>query len=137
MWVVRGAVLIGLLFLAQGCGAKWHLNRAIAKDPTILDSVVLKVDTMIITENKSIRDTIILQEYDTITLERNAVRVKIQRINDTIRIDAECLSDTIRIQEEIRVPQIIYQEKKINSKYLWILLVSIIIYTLVLLRLTK
>lgn len=137
MWVVRGAVLIGLLFLAQGCGAKWHLNRAIAKDPTILDSVVLKVDTMIITENKSIRDTIILQEYDTITLERNAVRVKIQRINDTIRIDAECLSDTIRIQEEIRVPQIIYQEKKFNSKYLWILLVSIIIYTLVLLRLTK
>ena len=94
-------------------------------------------DTMIVTENKSIRDTIILQEYDTITLERNAVRVKIQRINDTIRVDAECLSDTIRIQEEIRVPQIVYQEKKFNSKYLWILLVSIIIYTLVLLRLTK
>ena len=97
MWIVTRAVLIGLLFCS--CGAKYHLNRAIAKDPTILESVVVRVDTTIITENKALRDTIILQRVDTLTLERNSVRVKIKRIHDTIQIDAECLSDTITISK--------------------------------------
>ena len=132
-----GAVLIGLLFLTTGCGAKWHLNRAIAKDPRILDSVALKVDTIVITENKALRDTIILQEYDTITLERNSVRIKLNRLYDTIRIDAQCLPDTIRIQKEIKVPQVVYEEKKFSNKYIIYLIISIILYTLLLIKLLK
>ena len=113
MWelIKKGAVLIGLLFLLQGCGAKWHLNRAIAKDPTILDSVVLKVDTLIITQKEEVRDTLILQKIDTITLERNGIRIDLRRVYDTIEVDVQCPSDTIRIQKEIRVPQVVYQEK--------------------------
>ena len=125
----RGAVLVGLLFLTQGCGAKYHLNRAIAKDPKILDSVAVKLDTTIVTENKALRDTIILQRVDTITLERNSVRVKIRRIHDTIQLDAECLSDTITISKVVKVPQVIYQEKKIDSKSLWLLILSFVLYT--------
>jgi hypothetical protein len=69
MWELKTrAVLIGLLFLLQGCGARYHLNRAIAKDPQILDSVVLKVDTLIITQKEEVRDTLILQKIDTITV---------------------------------------------------------------------
>ena len=60
MWIVTRAVLIGLLFWS--CGAKYHLNRAIVKDPSILDSVALKVDTLIITQKEEVRDTLILQE---------------------------------------------------------------------------
>jgi hypothetical protein len=125
----RGAVLVGLLFLTQGCGAKYHLNRAIAKDPKILDSVAVKLDTTIVTENKALRDTIILQRVDTITLERNSVRVKVRRIHDTIQLDAECLSDTITISKVVKVPQVIYQEKKIDSKSLWLLILSFVLYT--------
>lgn len=125
----RGAVLVGLLFLTQGCGAKYHLNRAIAKDPKILDSVAVKLDTTIVTENKALRDTIILQRVDTLTLERNSVRVKIRRIHDTIQLDAECLSDTITISKVVKVPQVIYQEKKIDSKSLWLLILSFVLYT--------
>jgi len=135
--VVRAVLIVGLLFLAQGCGAKYHLNRAIAKDPTILESVAVKLDTTIITENKAIRDTLILQRIDTITLERNAVRVKIKRIHDTIQIDAECLPDTIRIQKVVEVPQVVYEEKKIKKKYIYLLIISIILYTFGLIKLIK
>lgn len=132
---IIGAGVITLLFVS--CGARYHLNRAIAKDPTILDSVALKVDTIVITENKALRDTIILQEYDTITLERNSVRIKINRLYDTLRVEAECLPDTIRINKEVKVPQVVYQEKNLDSKYLWILIISIILYTFGLIKLLK
>jgi len=136
-WVGRaiGAGLITLLFVS--CGAKYHLKRAIAKDPTILDSVAVRVDTTIITQNKALRDTLILQRIDTITLERNAVRVKIKRIHDTIQIDAECLPDTIRIQKVVEVPQVVYEEKKIKKKYIYLLIISIILYTFGLIKLLK
>jgi len=139
MWelIKRGAVLIGLLFLLQGCGAKWHLNRAIAKDPTILDSVVLKVDTLIITQKEEVRDTLILQKIDTITLERNGIRIDLRRVYDTIEVDVQCPSDTIRIQKEIRVPQVVYQEKNFDRKYLYLLIISIILYTFGLIKLLK
>ena len=139
MWelIKKGAVLIGLLFLLQGCGAKWHLNRAIAKDPTILDSVVLKVDTLIITQKEEVRDTLILQKIDTITLERNGIRIDLRRVYDTIEVDVQCPSDTIRIQKEIRVPQVIYEEKSFKKKHLIILIMSIILYTFGLIKLLK
>jgi len=139
MWelIKRGAVLIGLLFLLQGCGARYHLNRAIAKDPTILDSVVLKVDTLIITQKEEVRDTLILQKIDTITLERNGIRIDLRRVYDTIEVDVQCPSDTIRIQKEIKVPQVIYQEKNFDRKYLYLLIISIILYTFGLIKLLK
>jgi len=111
---MRGLWLISVMLLLQSCGAKYHLNRAIAKDPDILKSVVVKVDTTIVTESKAIRDTLVLERHDTITIERNAVRIKIRRIHDTIQIDAECLPDTIRIQKVVEVPQVVYKEDKGN-----------------------
>jgi len=139
MWelIKRGAVLIGLLFLLQGCGARFYLNRAIAKDPTILDSVVLKVDTLIITQKEEVRDTLILQKIDTITLERNGIRIDLRRVYDTIEVDVQCPSDTIRISKEIRVPQVVYQEKNFDRKYLYLLIISIILYTFGLIKLLK
>ena len=135
MWIVIRAVLIGLLFWS--CGAKYHLNRAIAKDPQILDSVALKVDTLIITQKEEVRDTLILQKIDTITLERNGIRIDLRRVYDTIEVDIECPSDTIRISKEIKVPQLVYQEKNFDRKYLYILIISIILYTFGLIKLLK
>lgn len=128
---MRSLWLISVLFLLQSCGAKYHLSRAIAKDPTILESVAVKVDTTIITENKALRDTLILQRIDTITLQRNAVRVKIKRIHDTIQVEAECLPDTIRIQKVVNVPQVVYKESDNSIKY--ILTISFFLFTLALL----
>lgn len=130
---MRSLWLISVMLLLQSCGAKYHLSRAIAKDPTILESVAVKMDTTIITENKALRDTLILQRIDTITLERNAVRIKIKRIHDTIQIDAECLPDTIRIQKVVNVPQVVYKEAKPNNTIKYILTISFFFFTLALL----
>ena len=139
MWelIKRGAVLIGLLFLLQGCGAKYYLNRAIAKDPTILDSVVLKVDTLIITQKEEVRDTLILERIDTLRIIKEGIRIDLRRFYDTIEVDIECHADTIRIQKEIRVPQVVYQEKNFDRKYLYLLIISIILYTFGLIKLLK
>ena len=134
---MRSLWLISVMLLLQSCGAKYHLSRAIAKDPTILESVAVKMDTTIITENKALRDTLILQRIDTITLERNAVRIKIKRIHDTIQIDAECLPDTIRIQKVVNVPQVVYEEKKIKRKHIYLLIMSFILYTFALVKVLK
>ena len=132
-WVGRaiGAGIITLLFVS--CGAKYHLKRAIAKDPTILDSVAVRVDTTIITQNKALRDTLILQRIDTITLERNAVRVRLKRSYDTITIEAECLPDTIRIEKVVKVPQVVYEEKKPNNTWKYLLSISFFLISIALL----
>lgn len=70
------------------------------------------VDTVVITEERTVRDTIVLQTTDTTRIQRNGVRIKIKRIHDTIEVEAECLQDTIRIVKEIKVPELIYKEKK-------------------------
>ena len=135
MWIVTRAVLIGLLFWS--CGAKYHLNRAIVKDPSILDSVALKVDTLIITQKEEVRDTLILQEIDTIRIIKEGIRIDLRRLYDTIEVDVECPADTIRIQKEIKVPQLVYQEKNFDRKYLYLLIISIILYTFGLIKLLK
>lgn len=136
-WLRRviGAGVITLLF--QSCGAKYHLNRAIAKDPNILDSVVLRLDTIVITQKEEIRDTLILQERDTIKIVKEGIRIDLRRFYDTIEVDVECPPDTIRIQKEIKVPQVVYEEKSFNKKYIWILIISFILYTFTLIKLLK
>lgn len=135
MWIVTRAVLIGLLFWS--CGAKYHLNRAIVKDPSILDSVALKVDTLIITQKEAVRDTLILERIDTLRIIKEGIRIDLRRFYDTIEVDIECPADTIRIQKEIKVPQIVYQEKNFDRKYLYLLIISIILYTFGLIKLLK
>lgn len=132
-----GAVLIGLLFLTTGCGAKWHLNRAIAKDPTILEQRKVVLDTMVITEKKQFADTLVLREYDTIKIEKDGVRVALNRLYDTIQIEVECPPDTIQIQKVVEVPQVIYQDKKFNKKYLYLWILLFFVYTLALIKVIK
>ena len=132
-WVGRiiGAGLITLLLVS--CGAKYHLKRAIAKDPTILDSVAVKMDTLIITENKALRDTLILERVDTITLKSNDVRVHLKRSYDTITVEAECLPDTIRIEKVVKVPTVVYEENKPDNFWINVLSISFFLISLSLL----
>ena len=91
------------------------------------------MDTTIITQNKALRDTLILQRIDTITLERNAVRVRLKRSYDTITIEAECLPDTIRIEKVVKVPQVVYEEKKPNNTWKYLLSISFFLISIALL----
>lgn len=132
---MRGLWLISAALLLQSCGAQWHLKRAIAKDPTIVQERSIKLDTVIVTENKVIRDTITLERVDTTTIERNGVRIEIRRIHDTIQIDAECLPDTIRLVKEISVPKIVYKEKK--PTFGLVKLITILVILLILVNIVR
>jgi hypothetical protein len=132
--IIRAVLIIGLLFLTQACGARYHLKRAIAKDPTILDSVAVKVDTMVITESKAIHDTLVLKQYDTIEIKRDGVRVEIKRLYDTLHIEAECLPDTIQIEKVVKVPQVVYEEKRNSQLINTLLILSIFLANFALIR---
>lgn len=105
-------VIISLLL--SSCGAQWHLKRAIAKDPTIAQDTVLRIDTTIITESIELRDTITLLKLDTITIERDGVVVHIERRFDTLFVDVECPPDTVRVFKEVPLVQYVPEKKERN-----------------------
>jgi hypothetical protein len=59
----------------------------------IQENVVVR-DTVIVTKERKLVDTLVLQNWDTITTVRDNVRVRLVRVNDTIFVDAECPTDT-------------------------------------------
>jgi hypothetical protein len=90
--------------LLSGCSANWHLKKAIAKDPSILQpKELVLIDTVVITSSLRV-DTLAYFRTDTITIEKERLRVQIKRIHDTLRISAECQADTVRIFKEVEVP---------------------------------
>lgn len=117
--------------MLTSCGAQYHLKRAIAKDPAIVQNQAVKLDTVVITEIKAVRDTFVLKTVDTITVTKNAVRVRLKRSYDTIMVDAECLPDTIRIEKEIFVPKVVYQEKTSTFDLVKLILVLLLILSLI------
>jgi len=117
--------------MLTSCGAQYHLKRAIAKDPAIVQNQAVKLDTVIITEIKAVRDTFVLERVDTITLQKNGVRIELKRSYDTVMVDAECLPDTIRIEKEIFVPKVVYQEKTSTFDLVKLILVLLLIISLI------
>jgi len=106
--------LVTLLLLLSSCGAQWHLKRAIAKDPTIAQDTILRIDTTIITESIELRDTITLLSIDTIRIEKDGVVVHIERRFDTLLVDVECPPDTVRVFKEVPLVQYVPEKKERN-----------------------
>ena len=102
--LTRGALFAFIIYTLSGCSANWHLKRAIAKDPSILQpKELVLIDTVVITSSLRV-DTLAYFRTDTITIEKERLRVQIKRIHDTLRISAECQADTVRIFKEVEVP---------------------------------
>jgi hypothetical protein len=105
LWVI--IVALGV----QSCGASYHLKRAIAKDPTIVGDTIVRVDTTIVTNERRIVDTLVINDTIVREIESNGARAKIQVKHDTIRVDIVCPPDTIRVVAEVPVERIIYKEQ--------------------------
>lgn len=103
---------LGLIILLSSCSAQWHLRKAVAKDPMILQRDTMVVVDTIVTQPVAITDTVILQRHDTIRLIKDRLKVKIVKVNDTITIDAVCDSDTIVQTIEVPYEKIVYYEKE-------------------------
>ena len=119
---IKVLAIISLICLVAltSCSASFHLRRAIEKDPTIIQPEIVQVmDTVIITPLERVETTFVALPIDTITIEKERLRIKIRRIHDTLRVEGECRSDTIRITETIELPPVIkYEDRPWWSKWL-------------------
>ena len=127
--------LTGLIIalLLSSCSAQWHLKKAVKKNPSLLSTDTVVVTDTIVTAPVSVRDTITLQQRDTITITKDRLKVNIVRSFDTIMVDAICESDTIVQVIEVPVPSIVmkdsdrwYNKVYKFSFYLLLLLLSVL-----------
>ena len=128
---MRGLWLIGAAFLIQSCGAQWHLKRAIAKDPDIVVSQPIIVDTTVITEIKVAKGLFQINRDTALFLEQDGVKTSINILHDTIWVETTCPPDTITVSKEILVPKVVYQEKLSNFDIVKLVIIVIIIISLI------
>lgn len=111
LWLVRSALVVTALTLSS-CSAQYHLRRAVAKNPSIAKDTIVKIDTAIVTQEKVLADTIVVSDTIVQEIISEDVRIRVQRIHDTIRIEATCLSDTIEITKEVEVVRYVQEQKR-------------------------
>jgi len=130
LWKLKLLVVVGALTLTS-CGAQYHLKRAIAKDPTIVQKDTVKIDTLIVTEIKTVRDTFVVKGDTSMVFVNKGVKTQIKVVRDTFMVQTTCPPDTIRLEKEILVPKVVYQEKYSNFDLVKLILVIIIILSLI------
>jgi hypothetical protein len=128
LWKLK--VVIGALMLTS-CGAQYHLKRAIAKDPSIVQKEAIKLDTVIITEIKTVRDSVVIKGDTSMVFVNKGVRTQIKVVRDTFMIQTTCPPDTIHIEKEIYVPKVVYQEKTTTFDLVKLILVILTIISLI------
>ncbi len=93
---------VGLLCLCVACGPlKPEVQTVIMHDTIYTDRVVS--DTIVVSK-----------EQDTIFMEKERLRVRVVRVNDTLMIEGECAADTIYRTTTIEVPI-----KVVESRWPW------------------
>ena len=126
---IRVAVMMLTALMIESCGASWHLRRAIAKDPTIVQTQIVRMDTTIITPERIVRDTIVTNAVDTIELVRDRVRIQLVRRFDTIAVNVECPSDTIRVVQTASVDSICPPRPTDWTKWFgWVMCILLLVY---------
>lgn len=94
------ALIILLASLALGsCSAEWHLKKAIKKGARVEQQ---KWDTLIVTKERRLFDTLVLKDIDSVVVTKDNIRVSLIRKFDTIRVKAICLPDTIRVTKWVK-----------------------------------
>ena len=123
---------VGIILLTlTSCSASYHLKRAIAKDPAIVKSQPVIIDTTVITEIRVSKGSFVIDRDTSLLFEQKGVRTQIKVVSDTFWVETICPPDTIRIQKEILVPKLVYQEKLSNFDLVKLILVIIIILSLI------
>ncbi len=102
---------LGMLLLLPGCSAQWHLNKAIRKNPSLLEKEIVSVVDTVIIPGVSIHDTLVFSKIDTVEIVKDNFHVKLVRVRDSIFIQGGCKTDTLIRTVSIPIEKIIYKEK--------------------------
>jgi hypothetical protein len=113
-----------LLILLSSCSSRWHLKRAIKKDPTIV-----QVDTIMVTDSVHVvtpfvsTDTIFKLSKDTITIVKDRLTMRHYYHNDSVYLYGECESDTIVKWKtfEVQTEKVVYNEPWF-PRWMWIII---------------
>ena len=93
-----------LTLMLYGCSAQWHLKQAIRKDPAIQQTVVVKKDTVIVTKERTLRDT--LELFKDTVIYQDRVKLKIEYRDNFVNVEADCPSDTIVVTKSITTTEL-------------------------------
>lgn len=135
--------LIPILFILIACTPQRRFDRLVKKYPYLLTSDTLVIrdtirDTVRITIPEVEVDTIvnIKELYDTVTIEKDRIKVKVYRVKDKVYISGKC--DTVYIEKPIerivyrKIPVKYYEKtpwyKILLNNILGILLILLIVY---------
>ena len=113
--LIRWLTIATLTLLLYGCSAQWHLRQAIRKDPSIQKITVVKKDTVIITEQRTLVDT--LELFKDTVIYKDRVRLDIKYVDKFIQVEAECPSDTVVVTKTVTSTQIEKKDRKIGIVY--------------------
>ena len=116
-------LLLISIFWIIGCSPKYHIKRAIKKDPTILVKDTIKyVDTFTVyTEHVEV-DSVFMLSNDTTIIIKDNLTIKHFISRDSVFIYGECAADTIFVDREISIPNetIIIDELLLPKWVLWL-----------------
>lgn len=101
---MRWLTIAILTLMLYGCSAQWHLKQAIRKDPSIQQTVVVKKDTVIITRERTLRDT--LELFKDTVIYQDRVKLKIEYIDNFVNIEADCPADTVVVTKSITTTEL-------------------------------
>lgn len=135
--------LIFILFILIACTPQRRFDRLVKKYPYLLTSDTLVIrdtirDTIRITIPEVEVDTIVTVKelYDTITIEKDRIKVQVWRVKDKVYINGKC--DTVYIEKPIerivyrKIPVKYYEKtpwyKILLNNILGILLILLIVY---------
>ena len=124
--------LLLLVSVLTSCSAHYHLRRAVKKDPSILQKDTITVVDTVVSKPVELKDTVVLRQTDTVTIEKERLRVRIVRSFDTIKVDAICEADTIVSIVSVPYEKIVYVEReKLGSKITkWLMALAIFVLVL-------
>jgi hypothetical protein len=134
--LTKGIKVIILLLLAVSCTPQKKLHKLLKKHPELVSKDTLKVkDTVFI--DHIYTDTVLSWHnlYDTVTIEKERLKMKIVRVNDSIYLSGECLADTIYTEKIVLVDKINYTPP-LKNRNIW-LIFAIIIGIIVSIRLIR
>ena len=124
--------LLLLVSVLTSCSAHYHLRKAVKKDPSILQKDTITVVDTVVSKPVELKDTVVLRQTDTVTIEKERLRIKIFRSFDTIKVDAICDADTIISIVSVPYEKIVYVEReKLGSKITkWLMALAIFVLLL-------
>jgi hypothetical protein len=107
-------LLTGLL---TGCGATWHLNQAVKKDPSILKPTVVTIWDTIVTPPVYLVDTVSVPAVgDSSVIENDTVRIVITKYQDKMIVKTQIKEVEVPVSVQAECPPQLVQPETKASK---------------------